>query len=201
MSRRGWYIGCSEDEVGEAAILVGDRARIERIADHLEGPAFVSENRGLRTVTGLRSGKRVTASAFGMGGPIAAVVLHARSTSALALVAAGVARMERDGVLWILRRKGKGSPVTESEAMAAGRGAGLIDVTASVPPERRDPPELCTTSVHGGGRIDRDYATDGVQDTVGQHIQMATGGSDHHARLTVMSLAGLASLTPREPVP
>ncbi len=76
MPRSAWYIGCSEDEVGEAAILVGDRARIDRIAEHLEAPAFLAENRGLRTVTGLRSGKRVTASAFGMGGPIAAIVLH-----------------------------------------------------------------------------------------------------------------------------
>ena len=76
MPRRAWYIGCTEDEIGEAAILVGDRARIDRIAGHLEKPAFVVENRGLRTVTGFRSGKRVTASAFGMGGPIAAIVLH-----------------------------------------------------------------------------------------------------------------------------
>lgn len=76
MPRTAWYIGCSEKEVGEAAILVGDRARIDRIAEHLESPAFVAENRGLRTVTGLRSGRRVTAAAFGMGGPIAAIVLH-----------------------------------------------------------------------------------------------------------------------------
>src|SRR5271169_2101775 len=67
MSRRAWYIGCGEDEIGEAAILVGDRARIDRIAEHLETPRFVEENRGLRTVT---------VSAFGMGGPIAAIVLH-----------------------------------------------------------------------------------------------------------------------------
>jgi uridine phosphorylase len=76
MTRRAWYIGCRDDEIGEAAILVGDRARIDRIAEHLETPRFVEENRGLRTVTGLRSGRRVTASAFGMGGPIAAIVLH-----------------------------------------------------------------------------------------------------------------------------
>ena len=76
MPRTAWYIGCSEKEVGEAAILVGDRARIDRIAEHLESPAFVTENRGLRTVTGLHSGRRVTAAAFGMGGPIAAIVLH-----------------------------------------------------------------------------------------------------------------------------
>ena len=76
MQRRAWYVGCSEDDVGEAAILVGDRARVDRIASHLEQPAFLPENRGLRTVTGLRAGYRVTASAFGMGGPIAAIVLH-----------------------------------------------------------------------------------------------------------------------------
>ena len=76
MTRSAWYIGCREDEVGEAAILVGDRDRIDRIAEHLEAPHFVEESRGLRTVTGVRAGKRVTATAFGMGGPIAAIVLH-----------------------------------------------------------------------------------------------------------------------------
>jgi len=76
MLRSAWYIGCREDEVGEAAILVGDRARIDRIAEHLDDPHFVEENRGLRTVTGVRGGRRVTVAAFGMGGPIAAIVLH-----------------------------------------------------------------------------------------------------------------------------
>ena len=76
MGRRAWYIGCSEDEIGEAAILVGDRARIDRIGEHLEAPRILEENRGLRTVTGMWGGHRITASAFGMGGPIAAIVLH-----------------------------------------------------------------------------------------------------------------------------
>ena len=81
-------------------------------------------------------------------------------------------------------------------------GVGLVDLTASVPATRRDPSELGTTSVHGGGRIDRDYATDGVQDAVVRHVQMVTGGSDHHARLTIMSKTALAGrLTPREPTP
>src|ERR1700722_7369632 len=76
MTRSAWYIGCRQDEVGEAAILVGDRARIDRIAENLKGPHFVEENRGLGTVTGLRAGRRIPVSAFGMGGPIAAIVLH-----------------------------------------------------------------------------------------------------------------------------
>ncbi|HEY1719717.1 MAG TPA: nucleoside phosphorylase [Magnetospirillaceae bacterium] len=76
MSKTAWYIGCSQDEVGEAAILVGDPGRIERIANHLEKPIFPTEQRGLRTVTGWRKGRRLTVTAFGMGAPIATVVLH-----------------------------------------------------------------------------------------------------------------------------
>jgi uridine phosphorylase len=76
MSRSAWYIGCREEEVGEAAILVGDRGRIGRIAERLENPHFIEENRGLLTVTGVRAGRRITVSAFGMGGPVAAIVLH-----------------------------------------------------------------------------------------------------------------------------
>ncbi len=76
MSKTAWYIGCSEEEVGEAAILVGDPGRIERIANHLEKPIFPTEQRGLRTVTGWRKGRRLTVTAFGMGAPIATVVLH-----------------------------------------------------------------------------------------------------------------------------
>jgi uridine phosphorylase len=74
-SRTAWYIGCSAEQVGEAAILVGDRARIDRIASHLDAPVILPESRGLRTVTGVRAGRRVTATAFGMGAPIATIVL------------------------------------------------------------------------------------------------------------------------------
>lgn len=76
MSKVAWYIGCTADQVGEAAVLVGDPARIPRLATHLERPSFPDEQRGLRTVTGVRGGRRITATAFGMGAPIATVVLH-----------------------------------------------------------------------------------------------------------------------------
>ena len=71
-----WYIGARHDEVGEAALLLGDPARIERLATHMTDVHFVRENRGLRTITGTRNGRRITASAFGMGAPIATIVLH-----------------------------------------------------------------------------------------------------------------------------
>ncbi|RST86740.1 uridine phosphorylase [Aquibium carbonis] len=75
-SDRAWYIGVSRQEVGDAAILIGDPARIDRIAEHLDDPVFPPVSRGLRTVTGVRAGHRITAAAFGMGAPIASIVLH-----------------------------------------------------------------------------------------------------------------------------
>jgi uridine phosphorylase len=95
MTKRAWYIGCHEEDVGEAAILVGDRARIDRIAEHLEAPRVLDEHRGLRTVTGVRAGRRVTVSAFGMGGPIAAIVLHE-------LFDLGVSRFLRIGTAMVM---------------------------------------------------------------------------------------------------
>ena len=76
MTQTAWYLGCGPEGVGDRAILVGDRGRVGLVAEHLESPEWLNEDRGLTTVTGGYRGKRVTASAFGMGAPIAAVVLH-----------------------------------------------------------------------------------------------------------------------------
>jgi uridine phosphorylase len=75
-SNTAWYIRADRSEVGDAAILVGDPARIDRIAERMSDVHRVKENRGLRTITGTYVGRRVTVSAFGMGAPIAAIVLH-----------------------------------------------------------------------------------------------------------------------------
>lgn len=73
---KAWYIGATRDEVGKAAILIGDPARVDRIALKLNDVHRVPENRGLKTITGAYEGKRITVSAFGMGAPIATIVLH-----------------------------------------------------------------------------------------------------------------------------
>lgn len=75
-SATAWYIGAEKNEVGEAAILVGDPARVARIAIRMKDVHEVRENRGLKTVTGTYGGKRITVTAFGMGAPIATIVLH-----------------------------------------------------------------------------------------------------------------------------
>jgi uridine phosphorylase len=76
MQQRAWYLQATRDQVADRAILVGDRGRIERIAARLDAPTYLNDDRGLWTVTGEYEGTRITAAAFGMGAPIAAIVLH-----------------------------------------------------------------------------------------------------------------------------
>lgn len=73
---RAWYLRCGPDDVGDRAILVGDRGRVRLIATYLDDPQWLNEDRGLTTVTGGYRGARITVSAFGMGAPIAVVVMH-----------------------------------------------------------------------------------------------------------------------------
>jgi uridine phosphorylase len=75
-SQRAWFLRCAADEVADRAVLVGDRGRVEKAATLLEEPQVLNQDRGLTAVTGRYRGRPVTVAAFGMGAPIAAVVLH-----------------------------------------------------------------------------------------------------------------------------
>ncbi len=74
--KRAWYLGHDADAVGDRAILVGDPGRVRRIAEHLDDPELLPVTRGLETLTGHFNGRKVTVAAFGMGAPIATIVLH-----------------------------------------------------------------------------------------------------------------------------
>ncbi len=74
--KRAWYLGVTAEEVASRCILVGDPGRVDRFAARLDGVRLVSQVRGLRTITGSFQGTPVTVSAFGMGAPIAVVVLE-----------------------------------------------------------------------------------------------------------------------------
>ena len=76
MTKRAWYLNCEAADVGDRAILVGDRGRVARIAALLSDVRWLNEDRGLTTATGTLAERRIVVSAFGMGAPIAAVVLH-----------------------------------------------------------------------------------------------------------------------------
>ncbi len=76
MSTTAWYLRCSSEDVGESAVLVGDRGRVHLAAEIMDDAVLLNEDRGLTTATGWYAGQRITVSAFGMGAPIAAVVMH-----------------------------------------------------------------------------------------------------------------------------
>ena len=71
-----WYLGLKSGDVASRCILVGDRARVDMFGAHLTDARLLSDRRGLRTVGGTFQGVPVTVSAFGMGAPIAAVLLE-----------------------------------------------------------------------------------------------------------------------------
>lgn len=71
-----WYLGLTAKDVAPRCILVGDRARVDMFGEQLTGARLLSDRRGLRTIGGSFEGVSVTISAFGMGGPIAAVLLE-----------------------------------------------------------------------------------------------------------------------------
>lgn len=73
--REAWYLHCAPDQVGEDAIIVGDRGRVLLATELLDDAVLLNEDRGLTTATGTYHGRRITVSAFGMGAPIAAVVV------------------------------------------------------------------------------------------------------------------------------
>jgi uridine phosphorylase len=76
MPARAWFLHAEAGQVGDRAVLVGDPGRARRVAARLDEVAWINEDRNLVTATGTCRGRRITVSAFGMGAPIAALVLH-----------------------------------------------------------------------------------------------------------------------------
>ncbi len=74
--KRAWYLGINSGQVAPRAVLLGDPGRIDRLANLLTDVQWLGENRMLRTITGTWNGTRITAATFGMGAPIATIVLH-----------------------------------------------------------------------------------------------------------------------------
>ncbi len=74
--KTAWYLGHRQDQVSDRAILIGDPDRVDRIADHLSDVVRLPVKRGLKTITGSYHGTTITVAAFGMGSPIATIVLH-----------------------------------------------------------------------------------------------------------------------------
>jgi uridine phosphorylase len=102
-----WYLKI--DASPRSAVLVGDRGRALAAADMLEDAKLLNEDRGLTTVVGTWSGVDVIVAAFGMGAPIAAVVMHE-------LAALGAQTFVRAGTM-MTRRPPLGSYIVAERAL------------------------------------------------------------------------------------
>lgn len=71
-----WYLNAEPGQVAPRVVLVGDPERIDLFADRLSDAEQLPTDRVLRTVTGRYAGERVTVCSFGMGAPIAVIVLE-----------------------------------------------------------------------------------------------------------------------------
>lgn len=74
--KKSWYLACESSQIGDRCLLIGDPARIDRIEALLYKPSRPDPQRGLEVVTGQAHGARISAVSFGMGAPIATIVLH-----------------------------------------------------------------------------------------------------------------------------
>lgn len=76
MSDKQYHIQCAANDVGRYAILPGDPDRCQKIAEYLDFPLKIAQNREFTTYTGLLSGEKVTVTSTGIGGPSAAIALE-----------------------------------------------------------------------------------------------------------------------------
>lgn len=76
MGESAWYLGVGRSEVAPSSILVGDPGRVDLFAQHLGERRDFGGDRALRGVTGTYRGTPVTVCSFGMGAPIAVIVME-----------------------------------------------------------------------------------------------------------------------------
>jgi uridine phosphorylase len=122
---RAWYLKVDSSPAG--AVLVGDRGRVLVAADLLDDAKLLNEDRGLTTVVGSWAGSGVIVAAFGMGAPVAAVVMHE-------LAAVGATTFVRAGTM-MTRRPPLGSFIVadralvhEGTSITYGIGAPSVDL-------------------------------------------------------------------------
>lgn len=73
---RQYHIQVAKGEVGRYAILPGDPKRCVKIAQYLENPVLIADNREFITYTGTLDGVKVSVTSTGIGGPSAAIAME-----------------------------------------------------------------------------------------------------------------------------
>ncbi len=73
---RQYHIQVAPGEVGRYVILPGDPKRCALIAEYLDDPELIADNREFITYTGLLDGERVSVTSTGIGGPSASIAME-----------------------------------------------------------------------------------------------------------------------------
>ena len=71
-----FHIDVTKADGAKYAIICGAPERVESIAQYLDNPQFVAQNREFVTYSGYLSGERVLVSSTGIGGPSAAIAVE-----------------------------------------------------------------------------------------------------------------------------
>lgn len=73
---RQYHIQTAKGEVGRYVILPGDPGRCAKIAEYLDSPELIAQNREFTTYTGKLEGIPVSVTSTGIGGPSASIAME-----------------------------------------------------------------------------------------------------------------------------
>lgn len=71
-----YHIQVARGEVGRYVIMPGDPKRCVKIAQYLENPVLIADNREYTTYTGMLDGVKVSVCSSGIGGPSASIAME-----------------------------------------------------------------------------------------------------------------------------
>lgn len=73
---RQYHIQVAKGEVGRYVIMPGDPKRCAKIAEYLDDPVLIADNREYVTYTGTLDGVKVSVTSTGIGGPSASIAME-----------------------------------------------------------------------------------------------------------------------------
>ncbi|MCI5649801.1 MAG: uridine phosphorylase [Fusicatenibacter sp.] len=71
-----YHIQVGQGQVGRYVIMPGDPKRCIKIAQYLENPVLIADNREFVTYTGTLDGRKVSVTSTGIGGPSASIAME-----------------------------------------------------------------------------------------------------------------------------
>lgn len=151
---RQYHIQVAKGEVGRYVIMPGDPKRCVKIAEYLDDPVLIADNREYVTYTGTLDGVKVSVTSTGIGGPSASIAME---------------ELYRCGADTFIRIGTCGGMQTEVKSgdVVIATGAVRMEGTSReyAPIEYPAVPDLGVTNalVEAAGKLETDYHTGVVQ--------------------------------------